>query len=57
MCTPYSYTYQSSYTASAKNATYGKKTGKEIRQYDVEYAVLKVIMKQLEAVKEVEELR
>ena len=54
MCTPYSYTYQTSYTASAKNYTYGKKQN---RQYDIEYAVLKVLMKQIEAVKEVEELR
>jgi len=54
MCTPYSYTYQTSYTASVKNYTYGKKQN---RQYDIEYAVLKVIMKQIEAVKEVEELR
>jgi hypothetical protein len=54
MITPYSYTQQTSYTASAKNFTYGKKAN---RQYDIEYAVLKVIMKQIEAVKEVEELR
>jgi hypothetical protein len=55
MVTPPSYSYQSNYTAVMKNYNYGN--GKKSREFDIEYAVLKVIMKQLEAVREVEELR
>lgn len=57
MMTPASYTYKASYLSSQQNYRYGSQAGKGSLSYDVEYAVLKVLQKQIEAAKGVEELR
>jgi hypothetical protein len=61
MLTPQSYTYQASYKNTQKHFFYGGAGGsgekKASLSYDCEYAVLRVIQKQIEACKAVEELR
>jgi hypothetical protein len=57
MMTPASYSYKASYLSSQQNYRYGSQSGKGSLSYDVEYAVLKVLQKQIEAAKGVEQLR
>ena len=63
--TPPTYTYKASYNSTMKNYTYGMsgRTGSAstgssgLLSFDIEYAVLKVIQKQIESCKEIEEMR
>ena len=63
MVTPPSYTYKASYNSTMKNYTYGMSgrsvstNGSGLLSFDVEYAVLKVLTKQIESCKEIEEMR
>jgi hypothetical protein len=61
MLTPGSYTYQASYRSTLKHYHYGASQQHQGKQsalsYDVEYGVLRVLQKQIEAAREVEEMR
>ena len=62
MITPHSYTYKSSYLSTQKHYLYGTgggsgPSGKVGLSYDVEYGILMVLQKQIEASRAVEEMR
>ena len=60
MITPFSYTYDASYRSTQKHYVYGggpTDRNRSSLSYDVEFSVLRVLQRQIEAAKDVEELK